>query len=305
MSYKYSALMNTVCVCMMYAVVIPELLIVASLTFFLYYVCDKMLITYYYQKPPMYDDTLNKTSLELLKIAPVLMLLFGYWALGNMQIFNNKVVPLVNQNVPFSVEHTIWPSGNQALPCFIVGILILISFCLDSVFVKILKKVGLYHEEVDYDVDENLGSYFQCISTWDKKQWLAQEVHSNQALNIWTMGEWTREQLRTVKSHKNKQLKNTPSYEIIQNDLYQEGFQFTPLERCDTPQEKVVSDMIVKVLYMGYWKGDKKEFSIKQALRTKILKSAMQANLDGSGSGKGKGLGALLAKNMKTVTDEV
>lgn len=63
--------------------------------------------------------------------------------------------------------------------------------------------------------------------------------------------------------------------------------------------------MIVKVLYMGYWKGDKKEFSIKQALRTKILKSAMQANLDGSGSGKGKGLGALLAKNMKTVTDEV
>ena len=66
--------------------------------------------------------------------------------------------------------------------------------------------------------------------------------------------------------------------------------------------------MIVKVLYMGYSRGGKKEFSIKNVLRSKILKMAMQANMDGTGNGgkkaAGTGLGALLAKNVKAVQDE-
>lgn len=48
MSYKYSALMNTVCVTFMYGCALPELFPIASITFFLYYICDKFLITYYY-----------------------------------------------------------------------------------------------------------------------------------------------------------------------------------------------------------------------------------------------------------------
>ena len=44
----------------------------------------------------MYDDKLNKMSLELLEIAPVLMCFFGYWCMGNMQIFANKINPIVN-----------------------------------------------------------------------------------------------------------------------------------------------------------------------------------------------------------------
>jgi len=84
MAPKYSALMNTVCVTMMYGVAIPELFLIAALTFCLYYICERLTITYYYTRPPMYDDRLNKTSLELMKFGPLIMCFFGYWCMGNM-----------------------------------------------------------------------------------------------------------------------------------------------------------------------------------------------------------------------------
>jgi hypothetical protein len=84
MAPKYAALMNTVCVTFMYGCCLPELWVIAALTFFLYYVFDKFLITYYYKKPPMYDDKLNKVSLELMEFAPILLCFFGYWSMGNM-----------------------------------------------------------------------------------------------------------------------------------------------------------------------------------------------------------------------------
>jgi len=84
MAPKYSALLNTICVCMMYALAIPELLWVAALTFCIYYLCDRFLITYYYKRPPMYDDKLNATALEVMKLGPIIMCFFGYWCMGNM-----------------------------------------------------------------------------------------------------------------------------------------------------------------------------------------------------------------------------
>jgi hypothetical protein len=84
MSYKYSALLTTVCVTFMYGVALPELFPIAAFTYFNYYVVEKFLITYWYQRPPVYDDKLNKTALELMGAAPILMLFFGYWCLGNM-----------------------------------------------------------------------------------------------------------------------------------------------------------------------------------------------------------------------------
>jgi hypothetical protein len=42
----------------------------------------------------MYDEKLNSAALTSLKWAPIFMMLFGYWALGNQQIFNNTVLPL-------------------------------------------------------------------------------------------------------------------------------------------------------------------------------------------------------------------
>lgn len=84
MSYRYSAILNTVMVCMMYGVALPIMFPIASFTFFNYYLVDRFLITYYYQRPPIYDDKLNNAALSTMKYAPLLMLFFGYWCMGNM-----------------------------------------------------------------------------------------------------------------------------------------------------------------------------------------------------------------------------
>lgn len=79
-----------------------------------------------------------------------------------------------------------------------------------------MKKANLYNEEQEYVVDEKLGTYFECMSVWDRKFWLANEIHMSQTLGISTMGKWTMEQLRTAHSG-TKVLKNAPCYEILSN----------------------------------------------------------------------------------------
>ena len=71
------------------------------------------------------------------------MFFFGYWSLGNMQIFSNNIVPLVNSGVPLTTDHTVAPSGNQALPLFIVGIVVLIAFIAVDCCTNQLKKCNL------------------------------------------------------------------------------------------------------------------------------------------------------------------
>lgn len=127
-SYKYSAILTTVCVTFMYGIALPEMFPIAAFTFFNYYVVDRFLIAYYYQRPPIYDDKLNKVALETMKYAPLLMMFFGWWCMGNMQVFSSTVEPLVNSSVPINTKHDMIPYGNQSFPLFLVGCLILIAF---------------------------------------------------------------------------------------------------------------------------------------------------------------------------------
>jgi hypothetical protein len=67
----------------MYGMLLPILFPIALFAFGNLYVNERILLAYYYQKPPIYDDELIKCSISMMKGAPVLMLLMGYWALGN------------------------------------------------------------------------------------------------------------------------------------------------------------------------------------------------------------------------------
>jgi hypothetical protein len=71
----------------MYGVAIPILFPIAAFAMFNYYIVDRFLLTYYYRKPPIYDDKLNRAALSAMIYSPLLMLFFGYWCMGNMQLF--------------------------------------------------------------------------------------------------------------------------------------------------------------------------------------------------------------------------
>jgi len=109
MSYRYSAILVTTWISLMYGVALPIMFPIAAFTFFNYYIVDRFLVAYYFQRPPIYDDKLNKLALETMKFAPLLMFFFGWWTLGNMQVFSEKIVPLVNSGVPLTTDHTTTP----------------------------------------------------------------------------------------------------------------------------------------------------------------------------------------------------
>lgn len=72
-----------------------------------------------------------------------------------------------------------WPSGNQALPLFIIGLIVLFAHIFENQFKWIMRKMKMMDaEEDEFVVDEKLGTYFECISMWDRKQWLATELHA-------------------------------------------------------------------------------------------------------------------------------
>jgi hypothetical protein len=83
MHAKYAVMLNVIFVTFMYGIAVPLLFPLAFLFFVVSYFVERLALAYSYRKPPMYDDVLNKSALSILKIAPVFMMFFGFWAMGN------------------------------------------------------------------------------------------------------------------------------------------------------------------------------------------------------------------------------
>lgn len=76
--------MNITFVTFMYGLALPILFPIALIAFFVLYTTERLTITYYYKKPPMYDEKMNEAAIGILKWAPFAMMLFGFWTLGNV-----------------------------------------------------------------------------------------------------------------------------------------------------------------------------------------------------------------------------
>lgn len=61
----------------------PILFPVAAFTFMNQYICERIIVAYQVQQPPVMDDQLTKKAVGLLYYAPLLMLLNGYWMITN------------------------------------------------------------------------------------------------------------------------------------------------------------------------------------------------------------------------------
>lgn len=47
------------------------------------YIVDKLALVYYYRKPPMYDDTISKNSIQILKWGAFFYSGMAFWSLSN------------------------------------------------------------------------------------------------------------------------------------------------------------------------------------------------------------------------------
>lgn len=75
---------------MIFGVGMPIMFPIACGSIAVFYICEKWYLYYLCREPPIYDDELNNGVIKTLKLAPVLMLMNGYWMLSNYQLDNNN-----------------------------------------------------------------------------------------------------------------------------------------------------------------------------------------------------------------------
>lgn len=93
--YKYAAILNITFVAFMYGLGIPIMFPIAVISFFVLYLSEKAILYYSYRQPPMYDNVLNNSVLNLLQYAPLLFLAFGYWMYSSHQLFGTEIIPIM------------------------------------------------------------------------------------------------------------------------------------------------------------------------------------------------------------------
>lgn len=103
-------------------------------------------------------------------------------------------------------------------------------------------------------MDEGLVNYLNSISGLEQKSWYSSEVYLRKGLGLKTMPDDILEKLRTNQCTENeeKQIKgSTANYEILQNPLYIEMFQYQTIEMRNEPSDFEICDMVDRLLHLS------------------------------------------------------
>jgi len=89
----------------------------------------------------MIGNALNSIGLNTLMWAPIFMLTFGYWQLGNRQIFFNQIPQITHKNEIYDPKHDLidFSDGYNYTLLYLIFIVVLLMFNLYS---RILQKIG-------------------------------------------------------------------------------------------------------------------------------------------------------------------
>ena len=115
------------------------------------YISERFLFAYFHRKPPIYGPSMNIKALAILRFAPMMMLSFGYWQLGNRQIFFNDFSSKLNQGDLQETNHKLldYSEGVNHTAIFLVFLPIMIFF---REFLQILKRLarcfGLFNKQI-------------------------------------------------------------------------------------------------------------------------------------------------------------
>jgi hypothetical protein len=91
MHVRYSYLMNTIFVTMMFGTTLPILFPIAFLSIFLVTLFENFMLFYVYRLPISYDGTLHKTVLRYMKYASLVSFAFNFWQISNQGLLNYKI----------------------------------------------------------------------------------------------------------------------------------------------------------------------------------------------------------------------
>ena len=143
----------------MYGMAIPILIPIAFMGIIVMYCMERMLLAYYHPKPPMYGRELNDSVIFMFKQVPIVMLVFGYWIMGNRQIFLNKLAPLTRLHVNPDPEHHLFDVSIAGITQDKMIFLFLFMCIAIKLYINIIKPMissGASVLDKDLDIDEGL-----------------------------------------------------------------------------------------------------------------------------------------------------
>ena len=155
----------------------------------------------------MYGGGMNIGALAILSYAPIPMLFFGYWQLGNRQIFFNESSPIEQPGEIGDPGHKIF-DFSKGIDHTILLILFIPLILFFRQFIKGLRYIGnkanfwkqMPGTDLDWGinlkVDENLGNYWNCIKGQLQMRWFAKEVYLNKILKTQTITSRSLEKMR-------------------------------------------------------------------------------------------------------------
>ena len=281
MHFKYSSILTQIFVSFMYGMCIPLLFPIAFVGIFNMYIVERLNMAYYYMKPPMYDAKLNDSVLQILRWAPLLMFVFGYWAMGNEQIFFNNAATRTSMNQVMDPKHALLDFAHglnqNVLMLLVIAILVFGRF-----IVFVLKRSGVFSKttklDQDLDVNENLPAYWSCIPGEEQKVWYTKEVYLREVMDLKTIDEKQLEKLRTFKRGK-KKFAGSVNYDILSNRFYADAFQYQSMDARNEPGDFESSDMVLKALYTGQSYQHIKPGAVKSKLQNGLAQGLQTADL--------------------------
>ena len=153
--YKHSFILNSIFVTMFFGPGIPILFPITWLTLSILYWVERLMLAYSYTKPPMYDVTINKSTIAMIAWSPLVYAFTAIWFFSNQQIFRNTVVPLGDYELFAKSGHTFSQLFTQITPAtpFLFFIPLFACFVMNQKFNAITAET----EEIEKSVvDQNL-----------------------------------------------------------------------------------------------------------------------------------------------------
>lgn len=223
--FKYSGILNIVYITMMYGVGMPILFPIAAFNFINQYVCERIIVSYCMKQPPALDDKLTNNTLGMLKFAPLLMLMNGYWMISNKQIFENVTAYIQISSQKMPSKHYLDFTVNWASPIFLMAIAAIFLIVIQNVFSDYLQRWGFTLQAKEIKVDEDLPKFLTTVKLSQADEILSEEFNMRENFGFSFNDGDTIAALRESKNPK-KAIVGSPWYQILSNPKYSNLFNY-------------------------------------------------------------------------------
>ena len=81
--YRYASVLTIVMTAMFFGVGLPILFPIAAVDLIVIFCIERIFLSFFYQTPPAMDASTTRNALTLLSLAPIFLLLNGFWMVSN------------------------------------------------------------------------------------------------------------------------------------------------------------------------------------------------------------------------------